>query len=507
MARTIDISRKLGLRPGLIPALVCVVCAVLFGASCPAASTAGIHALLIGGGPDKEDNTAQIEEHLRFVTSLVPASSGRIVLFADGKLSSRDLTYTDSSHLTPGQRALDILLPNDGLGAKVLTRTPVLGATLDGPSKLPVIDRSFHRLAGLSGRNSPPVLLYFAGHGSLDDNKDKTSLYDLWDDDDLNPSTLLREIETLPPRVPVVLVMAQCFSGGFGNVLFKKANPGLPLNDHPIIGFFASESDREAAGCGTDTNSPLYQDFSSYFFGALSGRDRLGRRVEGADFDGDGRVTCHEAWCYALIHDDSIDTPVCTSMIFLRRYSDVPDATIFSTPWNVLLEGATPGERAALEALSAKLGLDGEQRLLAAYDRLMFSDPVGQPEKIHAYRDAQDRLNALRLSSLGSLFQKWPALRWRDNSPAYNRAARGAALDLGKDTSGCENLVRTRDAFDRADAALDEEESLLVRFTDLGEAIVRARHLREHGDAGVKARFDALWQAEQQPLGIFQAAR
>ncbi len=40
-----------------------------------------IHALLVGGGPDKENNTAQIEEHLRFVTGLVPASAGRIVLF------------------------------------------------------------------------------------------------------------------------------------------------------------------------------------------------------------------------------------------------------------------------------------------------------------------------------------------------------------------------------------------------------------------------------------------
>jgi hypothetical protein len=351
------------------------------------------------------------------------------------------------------------------------------------------------------------VLLYFAGHGSLDDDKDKTSLYNLWEDEDLNPATLLREIDTLPPRVPVILVMAQCFSGGFGNVLFKKANPDLALNERPIIGFFASESDREAAGCGTETNSPYYQDFSSYFFGALSGRDKLGRRVEGADFDGDGRVTCHEAWCYALIHDESIDTPVCTSLLFLRRYSDVSDAAIFSAPWHGLLESATPGERAALEALSAKLGLDGEQRLLAAYDRLMFSDPVGQPEQLHAYRDAQDRLNALRLTSLDSLFQKWPALRWRDNSAAYNRAAREAALDLGKDASGCENLERTRDAFDRADSVLDEQESLLVRFTDLGEAIVRARHLREHGDPGIKTRFEALWRAEQQPLGISAAGR
>jgi hypothetical protein len=503
MARTIENSPHIRLPVRRFLALIApILCALLV---CSRASAA-VHALLVGGGPDKENNTAQIEEHLRFVAGLVPLSSGRIVLFADGKLSSRDLSYTDSAHLTPGQLALDVLLPNDGLGAKVLTRTPALGASLDGPSRAPAIDRAFHRLAALSGRNSPPVLLYFAGHGSVADDKGKTSLYNLWGNDDLDPETLLREIDTLPPHVPVTLVMAQCFSGGFGNVIFRKANPDLPLNDHPIIGFFAAESDREAAGCGTETNSPLYQDFSSYFFGALSGRDKLGHRVDGADFDGDGRVSCHEAWCYALIHDDSIDTPVCTSLVFLRRFSNVPDATIFSYPWHTLLETATPGERAALDALSAKLGLDGEQRVLAAYDRLMFADPIGQPGQIHAYRDAQDRLNTLRLSSLDSLFKKWPALRWRDD-PAYDRATKGAASDLGKDASGCQTLLETREAFDRADAVLDDEEALLVRFTDLAEIIVRARHLRERGDAGVKARFEALWRAEQEPLGISRVVR
>jgi len=472
-----------------------------------AVAPAPIHALLVGGGPDKENNTAQIEEHLRFVTSLVPPSPGRIVLFADGKSSSRDLSYTDSVHLPPGQQALDVLLPNDGLGAKVLTRAPVLGAALDGPSRLASIDRAFHRLAILSGKTGPKVLLYFAGHGSLSDDsddsddKDKTSLYNLWAGEDLDPATLVHGIEMLPARVPVVLVMAECFSGGFGDVLFKKGNAGLSLNDRLVTGFFASESDREAAGCGTETNSPLYQDFSSYFFGALSGRDKLGHRVEGADFDGNGRVSCHDAWCYALLHDESIDTPVCTSLVFLRHFTDVADDTIFSSPWQTVIQAATPAERAALDGLSAKLGLDGDHRLLAAYDRLMFSDPIGRPEQLRAYRDAQDRLSALRDSSLAALFSKWPALRWHD-SHDYDRAVRGATADLNKNLAQCQNLIQTRDAFDSADEALDEEEAMLVRFTDLAELVVRTTYLKDHGDSDTKAHFERLWQAEQEPLGI-----
>jgi hypothetical protein len=214
MARIIDISVRRHCRIWLLNllALGSLVC------HAPAASPDGIHALLVGGGPDKESNTSQIEEHLRFVTSLVPASAGRIVLFADGKSSSRDLSYSDSAHLTLGQEALDVLLPNDGLGAKVLTRAPSIGAPLDGPSRLASIDRAFRRLAAFSGKTAPPILLYFAGHGSQSDasdasdqsdDRDKTSLYSLWGDEDLDPATLVREIDTLPPRVPVTLVMAQ----------------------------------------------------------------------------------------------------------------------------------------------------------------------------------------------------------------------------------------------------------------------------------------------------------
>ena len=503
MARTIEIParlRRMNPRRMLLGGLLGLA---LHASAAPGPA---IHALLVGGGPDKDNNTAQIEEHLRFVTSLVPAGSGRFVLFADGRAGSRDLSYTDSTKLTPAQQALDVLLPNDDLGAQVETRAPEIGAPLDGPSRLAAIDRAMHRLAALSGRKSPPVLLYFAGHGSLDDDKDKTSLYNLWGQEDLDPPTLLHEIDLLPQGVPVTLVMAQCFSGGFADVLFRKANSDLQANDRQIIGFFAAESDREAAGCGTETNSPLYQDFSSYFFGALSGRDRLGHRIDGADYNGDGRVSCHEAFCYALLHDDSIDTPVCTSMIYLRRFVDLEDSAIFATSYATLLQSATPAQKAALDGLSVKLGLSGDGRLLAAYDRLMFADPLGQPQQIRDYRDDQDQLNTLRMASLQELFVKWPALRWKD-SHDYDRATRGATAELAKDEAKCEELIRRRDAFDNADEALDEEEARLVRYTDIAEEIVRARYLHAHGDAEAVRKFEQIWRAEQQPLGIILAPR
>ena len=151
--------------------------------------------------------------------------------------------------------------------------------------------------------------------------------------------------------------MVECFSGGFGNLLFRGGDPAGPVTDKDLCGFFASIPNREAAGCTPEVNEANYRDFTSYFFAALTGKDRLGRPVTGADYDHDGRVGMNEAFAYALIHDVSIDTPTCTSDVFLRRFVKMPDSAVFATPYSNVLPWAAPAQRAALEGLSHSTGL------------------------------------------------------------------------------------------------------------------------------------------------------
>ena len=142
--------------------------------------------------------------------------------------------------------------------------------------------------------------------------------------------------------------MVECFSGGFGNLLFQGGDPNGPVTDKDMCGFFASIPDREAAGCTPEVNEANYRDFTSYFFAALSGQDRLGRPVTGADYDHNGKVGMNEAFAYALIHDVSIDTPVCTSDVFLRRFVKTPDDVVFAIPYHDVLRvgRARPARRA-----------------------------------------------------------------------------------------------------------------------------------------------------------------
>ena len=470
-----------------------------------------LEALIVGGGPDENSNAAQIEGHVRFVTHLLPAAAKRRVLFADGKPENASVSYADTGAAADAQRALAVLLQQNGPDEPLLLRKPELGTPTDGPSSRDAIHRAItDLLPKAGGKPAAPLLLYFAGHGGPnEDKKEEDTEYNLWNHKPLAVHDLSMEIARLPPDTPVVLVMAQCYSGAFANLLFRKGDPHGELAPQDLAGFFSARNDREASGCGWNTGSADYQDFSSYFFGALCGHDRFGHPVTGTDFNRDGHITLHEAFCYALSHDESFDTPTCTSYLFLRRFVGLPDAKIYGMPYAEAWQAATSAQRAALDALSQKLGLGGENRALAAWDRLMFQDPQGTPAELASYREATDRLSTMRQAALESLFQRWPVLRWKNEKAGYSQAMDGAAKELAGNKSLSSDLREAGDASDRADAAMEEEEARLMRFIDLYAGVVLAKHLRENGEKAVKANFARLWAAEQQslPLGEAPAAR
>ncbi len=308
--------------------------------------------LMLGGGPDLSHNQAAIESNVRYVDRLLPPDAEKRVLFFDGRAQSKDVLCEDSS-------------------GRQYYRMPHL-PRLDGPNTLPAIKAEFKTLA--SGPANSPVLIYATGHGSPGDETLDNNDYDLWNGGYLSVKTLAGRIKTLPESAPVTLVMVECFSGSFGNLLFENGGPNAPLINRDLCGFFASTAARPAAGCTPEINEGDYRDFTGYFFSALSGKSRLGKPITGADYNHDGKIGMDEAFAYTLIHDDSIDTPVCTSDVFLRRF--VPDEkfSFVETPWPELTAWATPAQRAALEGLSADLHEQSQGRLRDAYARFQRTD-------------------------------------------------------------------------------------------------------------------------------------
>ena len=204
-------------------------------------------------------------------------------------------------------------------------RRPTISGSLDGASSRQNVGMLLDKIGAESQTEADNgrVLLYFTGHGSpLNSNLDNNH-YDLWGSSSgLSVRELADQISHLPAGVPLTVVMAQCYSGAFGNLVFEGGNPSNAYVQRDIAGFFATTKERVAAGCTPALNEADYHDFTSYFFAALTGQDRLGHKVTGADYNRDGHVGMDEAYCYTLIHDESIDVPVCTSDVMLRH--DVP---------------------------------------------------------------------------------------------------------------------------------------------------------------------------------------
>jgi hypothetical protein len=502
--------------PGRSPALILLLALLALGplhAEQAGAGSAALRTLIVGGGPDPENNQVAIERNVYYVSRLLPAGAARTILFADGDPAAKTVLYEEKPRLLPrAERVFRLLFGTreEAYPTTLRYRAPAL-PRLDGPARRTAITAAFEELQ----RGADPVLLYFTGHGSRARNRNlDNSQFDLWGNDRVTVRDLAAQIATLPPEVPVTLVMVQCYSGAFGNLLFAGGDPSGELVDRELVGFFASTRERMSAGCTPELDEAEYHDFTSYFFAALTGRDRVGRRVSGADYDRDGRVGMDEAFAYSLMHDVSIDVPICTSDVFLRRFVAGVDEELFRTPYSRARAWATPAQRVALEHLSRALKLTGEPRLNQAYQRIVTGAWQTLDREDHAahqgssrragMRQVYNRFERAREEAGGPLLDRWPELQLRP-APGYAEARAQALLEISRSLSGAsfrELLAAEKALLDAEEQEYQAElaEARVLRFVRLAKSIILTHRLRESGDTALQQRFDRLIAAESRPL-------
>lgn len=477
-----------------------------------------LRVLIVGGGPNLINNQVAIESNVRYVGKLLPANTPRTTLFADGDANHSTVLYDDDLRAQPiGEQLFSLINPNSSDESSLHYRKPNLGAKLDGASRQEDISRVFGQLtqAESGDPGGHQLLLYFTGHGSPGRQSYDNNMYDLWEEGRntqqngraaLTVRDLSHQMARLPNDVPITLVMVQCFSGAFANLIFDNGDPKGELAKRDICGFFATVPDRVAAGCTSAVNEAEYRDFTSFFFAALTGRDRVGRRVTGADYNGDGRVGMDEAYYYTLIHDDSIDAPVCTSDVFLRRFVPAVDRELFQTSYKEVRQWASIPQRATLDALSDKLKLGGNSRLSAAYAEFASTlNQAGQNRRqMGEYRAARDRFRAIQSDNKSMLLRQFPNLKLSEG--AARREARQAAiaqLTREADQGKWKDLLDADAAVDKAERIMEEQEiagSQVIRFVRLAKSVILAHRLREGNEAGLKERYARLIAAESRTL-------
>ena len=447
--------------------------------------------LIVGGGPNPEYNQVAIENNVRWVDTLVPGKLSRTVLYCDGKGEGPLVQVSEEQDNAADALSLLFQAPRtSGRSRSGISYRSSAVSKIDGPSTLQGISSRFDQL---SLENSP-VLLYFTGHGSPDRRNLDANRFDLWGEGGITPEGLSKQISRLPPGTPVTLVMVQCFSGAFANLIFQNGDPQAPLVDRPVCG--------GAAGCTPELDEAEYRDFTSSFFAGLTGRDRVGRKVARPDYNQDGKIGFDEAYAYALVNDPSIDVPVVTSDAFLRRFVPVEDDTVITEiPWEKIRQAASPAQRAALDGLCVVLGprAQGADRVANALDEFRRRSRQGdaRPRFTDKIRTETAELRDL-IGGIHPGIQRPPA-RQGESDAEYEASGNKAVAWL-------ESHPETRKRLDNLSAEVDKVSRVALddsvagarwlRLLRLSKSIVLELRLRQAGDKSLIARYEALRRME-----------
>ncbi len=304
--------------------------------------------ITIGGGPEPSSNQVSLESNVRFfqrtLQTALTEKPAHDLYFADGDIAKRDLQYVDPNvTLTPGARWLIDLFGQTDQATMAYRDTDLPGVT--GPTRKAVLRQRFYELADTLGRGDR-LFIYVTAHGGpatsesdyyeydpeyyevppTDENRFNTTIT-LWNNEDLPAAEFSTWLNDFDPEVTVVMVMAQCYAGGFARTIFQHADPAAGLVNAKRCGFFSQRYNAPSTGCTALVDESTYRDYSTYFWEAIGGRSRTGEPVGSCDFNGDGLVSFNEAHAHAMIVADSMDVPVLTSDVLLRRYSRIAEIT------------------------------------------------------------------------------------------------------------------------------------------------------------------------------------
>lgn len=310
---------------------------ILFASACasPIASATDFF-LTLGGGYDRGGNQASLEENVLFFQELLadklPSPVQHTVFFADGFDQDADLQVLAEQSIAEQLPATDLLSKlhrRRGVQQVVYRnhRVPQIAGSLSPElvhQKLTEIGKSMH--AG------DRLIIYVTAHGSAGPRGDPfNTTIDCWNHSKISARQFSQWLDELPPESCVMMVMAQCYCGGFSHAIFNDLRTEDGITQQLRAGFFAQQHDLAAAGCRPDIEHD--QEFSSYFWGAFAGKSRNGVSIADCDLNLDGDISFAEAYAYALVASETIDIPLKTSDTLLRTYSRLdmePELTVDS---------------------------------------------------------------------------------------------------------------------------------------------------------------------------------
>lgn len=486
------------------------VCGLLGAAAATSAYGADLF-LTIGGGAEPASNQASLEKNAlylrRVLSSWKVPEDRQHLFFSDGGQPGRDLQWKDVKQpIPPAHEALALVFDRlDGI--RLNYRTAQI-PEIRGPATKEQT-RAWFQNEGRRLKAGDRLFLYFTGHGGEADDKDENTVLYLWNDQSMKMTEFVGLLDLIPPEVPVVLVMVQCYSGGFANVIFNQGDPDQGPTRSRRCGFFATVADREAAGCTPDIDEEDYQEYSTYFWAALSGFDRLGKPIVRPDYDRDGKTTLAEAHAYVQIHADTADVPVSTSSALLRNVSVFDEAGnglwTIDMPFSRVVATAGAEQREVVNRLSEQLKLTGENRFRLA-ERLAKQIDKQRDKIADDHETLLDQADELRKKVKTTILQTFPEL----DNPYHPKAVEwlvdrdGTVLKMLQANRNFTELQRLQtriDALLESDLKLEKQWAKSERFLRAIEEIVMATNLERVARPNIVQRYRELLALERSVVG------
>jgi Peptidase C13 family len=469
------------------------------------------HFLTIGGGYSPTGNQVSLEKNVlyfqRLLSDMHLAGEPHEIFFSDGDDPRRDVEFADPSAPTP---RVNLLL------ARVFGREDLLEYRfrtnqvpgIRGASSPDNIDRWFSEV-GARLKPGDRLIIYLTGHGGKGTDVQNPHFF-MWNRKQMTVKEFAAKLDKLPESVPVVLVMVQCFSGGFANAIFKDGDAKTGLSRANRCGFYATVPERPAAGCTADIRDENYKEYSTSFWSAICGRSRTGQTVAPPDYDGDGKVSFAEAHAYTVLSSDTIDIPVKTSDAFLRAFSTSkpdktkPDLLTIDSPYDVLLAAASPIDRAVLEGLSAQLGLTGGSRAQAARD-LALKTQKDRNGIDRGKKRINDKYQAARREIAESLKLRWPELEnpWHPQTIEDMRTEGPeivSAIESHGSYSTFDQMHNELEQRSTQSLDLDRRWAKCQRFLRFAENVALAANLAKVASQEIQDRYRALLASESGTL-------
>ncbi len=427
-----------------------------------------LHVVLLNGGGTRSGNYQSHVLHLRALLEVLERAGvpeENVTIFAsDGDDPAPDLAVRE-------------LLP-EGEGW-LLAGTPVESAlgrpmeyvstTIDGHSLRPATQAELDAWFSSEATRLEPgdtLLFYVTDHGTKDREDPTNNKITLWGNgESLSVRELRPMLARLDPGVCVVLLMSQCFSGGFAH-LARRDEQLDALPDGAFCGYFSSTDDRPAYGCYPENLGADNVGHSVRFIEALAAHGSF-----------------PAAHAHTLVHDLTPDVPLRTSDVqlarLLERAAQARGETLEAYADSLLREAWRDPERweaqiRLLDRMGQSLGFASPRSLAEVDARLARLPEVADPIASHA--DAwEGSLDDATRANLSRFLDAHPEWRARVTPAATRSLEPDEARELGTE------LLRELAPFTERDERTRARLATLRERAELASDVSYRMEVREAG--------------------------